>query len=1128
MKKLQIALEYMIIFSFVLVVFLFIFSIVASQRAQSSNSQLYSEEQLVAQSVAAQIDAALQAGNGYVAHVPISTAIGALTYQLLITKSGGVIVNATVGNQALQAFAFSTARDIASDSSYLQANTFYYNLPIANGTLAIQNSFGTICIDYTCPNTSGVAANVSLSSQVVHAATYSNTKMQVSTQSYFTTYPLTVTFWIKYGANPINNEHFLIYKNAEWLITSTEPSSSSWSVYAKPNNGINWECCDAGYGGLSVDKWYQVAVIFTTTSPPTIFVNGQQVATGSHTPPQESTTNPLVIGTATYTPWNGSMANVQIYNTALSSNQIQQSYQTGIEGSPVIPANIVGWWPLNGNTNDYSGNGNDGVVTGSMLFPTVSELFAKVTNQAGYPLANDLVGFASTLGAFVGLNQFASNFTNANGIATALLTQGGNNGQALVKATAYNGNTALTSNLVGWWPLNLGQGNTTYDISGNENSGSLKGGAGWSNPNYVAAFDGNTSYITANSPSTSTNSETHVAWVKLDSLPQSGSYMQVTWQEGGLGGLYINSVGQAQFGVFLGGTFYSLNTGTSLSPGTWYMVSGSYSGSAISVCVNAVCSSTSQSGSISSSTNFFDVGSKDGSSLFYNGKIANTQIYSSALTSQQLLQLYQGGIANPPIDPTNVIGWWPLNGDARDYSGSGNNGTIYGNLKFILSPTNTNPSSGNATGILAATFNGLNSYISTAPPGLGSTGFSATAWVYLKGGATDPGLNCETGIVSNWPNNPNNGFQLNAYTCQGGIAYIQGCCNSGNLAPFPPGIISYSGGHSLPFGTWEFVAITYNASSGLATSYLNSGYASKTINTGLIFSNPSSQLFLGVNGWETVENLNGSVANVQIYNSSLSATQIQAIYAEGLAGVPLHSANLADWWPLNGNANDYSKEGVNGTAANVIYSVQQITAPTQSSMLGGTGVNFNGQNANVLIPSSTSLNPTSQVTLAAWVNENNLNNACSIAGTWDDVDGNLRTYSLYPLQQSAWGSTYHPFAFAISNTGSNYPAAYGPATNFISPHTWYFLTGTFDGTNIKLYVNGALTQTTSAPGAIYTNSKPFLIGQQLECGGIHYFNGSISNVQLYNYALTASQVSQLYQMQTPPSASAVIPLSWYP
>jgi hypothetical protein len=56
-------------------------------------------------------------------------------------------------------------------------------------------------------------------------------------------------------------------------------------------------------------------------------------------------------------------SNIQMYNTTLSSNDIQALYQEGIGGAPINVNNLVGWWPLNGNANDYSGNGNDGTTT---------------------------------------------------------------------------------------------------------------------------------------------------------------------------------------------------------------------------------------------------------------------------------------------------------------------------------------------------------------------------------------------------------------------------------------------------------------------------------------------------------------------------------------------------------------------------------------------------------------------------------------------------------------------------------------------------------------------------------------------------------------------------------------------
>ena len=43
-----------------------------------------------------------------------------------------------------------------------------------------------------------------------------------------------------------------------------------------------------------------------------------------------------------------------------------RKYKIGLNigGAPIDLQHLVGWWPLNGNANDYSGNGNNGQING--------------------------------------------------------------------------------------------------------------------------------------------------------------------------------------------------------------------------------------------------------------------------------------------------------------------------------------------------------------------------------------------------------------------------------------------------------------------------------------------------------------------------------------------------------------------------------------------------------------------------------------------------------------------------------------------------------------------------------------------------------------------------------------------
>jgi hypothetical protein len=63
--------------------------------------------------------------------------------------------------------------------------------------------------------------------------------------------------------------------------------------------------------------------------------------------------------------------------------------------------------------------------------------------------------------------------------------------------------------------------------------------------------------------------------------------------------------------------------------------------------------------------------------------IANVQFYNTALTPQEIQYLYQQGLGGGPVRLQNLVGWWPLNGDAKDYSGNNNHGTIYGGVTFV-------------------------------------------------------------------------------------------------------------------------------------------------------------------------------------------------------------------------------------------------------------------------------------------------------------------------------------------------------------------------------------------------------------------------------------------------------------
>lgn len=57
----------------------------------------------------------------------------------------------------------------------------------------------------------------------------------------------------------------------------------------------------------------------------------------------------------------GYLANIRVYNTFMTENAVNTIYLAGLSPSAsVMPQNLVSWWPLNGTSLDYSGDGNSG------------------------------------------------------------------------------------------------------------------------------------------------------------------------------------------------------------------------------------------------------------------------------------------------------------------------------------------------------------------------------------------------------------------------------------------------------------------------------------------------------------------------------------------------------------------------------------------------------------------------------------------------------------------------------------------------------------------------------------------------------------------------------------------------
>lgn len=150
---------------------------------------------------------------------------------------------------------------------------------------------------------------------------------------------------------------------------------------------------------------------------------------------------------------------------------------------------------------------------------------------------------------------------------------------------------------------------------------------------------------------------------------------------------------------------------------------------------------------------------------------------------------------------------------------------------------------------------------------------------------------------------------------------------------------------------------------------------------------------------------------------------------------------------------------------------------------------LNGSSQYLTVNNSTTLNPTSGITLSAWING-------------ADFGGNKVI-----IKKRHWAPAYDfsmyggQLTFSLNGVGSVSTPV--PTTN-----AWHLVTGTYDGSAMKIYVDGAVINSATKSGSITTVGEPVVIGSS---GGFeNYFNGKLDDIRLYGRGLSASDVAALY------------------
>lgn len=209
---------------------------------------------------------------------------------------------------------------------------------------------------------------------------------------------------------------------------------------------------------------------------------------------------------------------------------------------------------------------------------------------------------------------------------------------------------------------------------------------------------------------------------------------------------------------------------------------------------------------------------------------------------------------------------------------------------------------------------------------------------------------------------------------------------------------------------------------------------------------------------------------------------------------------LVGWWTGDGNALDSVGDNHGTIVGGLTYVPGKV----------GKAFKINGDafsQSYVTVPDSTTLNPTSALSVEAWIYP---------TGPFDPVAS--------PIVKKAGTGIFDPTGYSLEFTsfGTISFSAYlnaglgwvgtpynAPETALVLNH-WNHVVGTYDGDTLRLYIDGHPVSSRTAPGSIVPSHNPLQIGHDPASVPTPFFNGLIDEVSIYNRALSEREIRAIF------------------
>ncbi len=344
---------------------------------------------------------------------PVANATPAISSQNVYTlwsKSNLVVLNLSTGAMISNTIipytgyldpymALASGRLFVSKGSHLMA----YGACAADASQSLLSAIATLyingygsCGSYLLSNIAGISNfGVSIDGAPAESAAYFDgngrifdPEILIPSQSC----NMTIVAWSNYTGTSSSPVQGVVVFN------SSSPSGITFGIgSARFEAGTSSDAWDAS--GSFSKTWVMSAIVFNKNSVPYAYINGVQYPD----------TNPysgcpglgnVTIGVSSGSYFNGYVADVQAYNSSLSSSQINQLYREGINEPPLKGQELVAWFPLSGGADNYALPYSSGYPF-SVSFNSIA--YNSIAMQNSYSIASQsapLAIFNYTAGAY--------------------------------------------------------------------------------------------------------------------------------------------------------------------------------------------------------------------------------------------------------------------------------------------------------------------------------------------------------------------------------------------------------------------------------------------------------------------------------------------------------------------------------------------------------------------------------------------------------------------------------------------------------------------------------------------------------------------------------------------------------